>query len=147
MFVFTQGWLCLVEVILLGTCLFTRDFRPVLSVCHISSTGESVENVCRIDVVSLVASAFISVMFDFDQRNTFLLIGLARGMVAVTSRRIAAWSLTPTTSSVRFASDGLFVKTRSKQFFSRVFTCTICSRPRSSFCPGVVDNSIDHSCC
>ena len=51
-----------------------------------------------IDVVSLVASAFISVMFDFDHRNTFLLIGLARGMVA-------AWSLTPTTSSVRFASD------------------------------------------
>ena len=71
-----------------------------------------------IDVVSLVASAFISVMFDFDQRNTFLLIGLARGMVAVISRRIAAWSLTPTTSSVRFASDGRFVKTRSTQFFS-----------------------------
>ena len=70
-----------------------------------------------IDVVSLVASAFISVMFDFDQRNTFLLIGLTRGMVAVISRRIVAWSLTPTTSSVRFASDGRFVKTRSKQFF------------------------------
>ena len=133
MFVYTQGWLCLVEVILLGTCLFTRDFRPVLSVCHISSTGESVENVCRIDIVSLVASAFISVMFDFDQKNTFLLIGLARVMMDVTSRRIAAWSLTPTTSSVRFASDGRFVKTRSKQFFSRVFTCTHCSRPRSAF--------------
>ena len=133
MFLFTQGWLCLIEVILLGTCLFTRDFRPVLSVCHISSMGESVENVCRIDVVSLVASAFISVMFYFEQRNTFLLIGLAHVMVAVTSRRIAAWSLTPTTSSVRFASDGRFVKTRSIQFFSRVFTWTICSRPRSAF--------------
>ena len=128
MFVLTQGWLCLVEVILLGTCLFTRDFRPVLSDCHISSTGESVENVCRIDVVSLVVSALISVKFDFDQRNTFLVIGLAREMVAVISRRIAARSLTPTTSSVRFSSDGPFVKTMSKQFFSRprVFTCTIC---------------------
>ena len=104
-----------------------------LSHCHISSTGESVENVCRIDDISLVASAFISVKFDFDQRNTFLLIDLARVMVAGTSRRIAAWSLTPTTASVRFASDGRFVKTRSKQFFSRVFTCTICSRPRSAF--------------
>ena len=66
-----------------------------------------------IDVVSLVASAFISIMFDFD-----LLIGLARGMVAVISRRIAAWSLTPTTSSFRFASDGRFVKIKSTQFFS-----------------------------
>ena len=75
-----------------------------MSVCHISSTGESVENVCAIDLVSLVASAFISVMFDFDKRNTFLLVGLARVMVAVSSRRIAAWSLTPTTSSVPFAN-------------------------------------------
>ena len=95
---------------MLGTCLFTRDFRPVLCDCHISSTGESVENVCRTDDVSLVASAFVSVKFDFDRRNTFLLIGLARVMVAVISKRIAAWSLTPTTSSVRFASDGRFVK-------------------------------------
>ena len=129
MFVFTQGWLCLVEVILLGTCLFTiyRDFRPVLSDCHISCTGESVDNVCRIDDDSLVAFAFISVKFDFDQRNTFLLIGSVRLVVAVISRRIAAWSLTPTTSSVRFVSDGRFVKIRSRQFFSQVFTCTICS--------------------
>ena len=133
MFVFIQGWLCLVEVILLGTCLFTMDFRPVLSNCHVSSTGESVDNVSRIDDVSMVASAFISVEFDFDQRNTFLLIGLARVMVAVISRRIAAWSLTLTTSSVRFASDGRFVKTRSRQFFSRVFICTICSRTKSAF--------------
>ncbi|KAK2178349.1 hypothetical protein NP493_546g01021 [Ridgeia piscesae] len=108
MFVFTQGWLCLVEVILLWTCLFTRDFRPVLSDCNISSTGESVDNVCRTDDVSLVASAFISVKFDIDQRNIFLLIGLAHVMVAVISRRIAAWSLTPNTSSVRFVSDGRF---------------------------------------
>ena len=79
---------------------------------------ELVENdiVCRIDAVSLVVSAFISVKFDFDQRNTFLLIGLARVMVAGTSRRIAVWSLTPTTSSVRFASDGRIVKTGSRQF-------------------------------
>ena len=118
---------------MLGTGLFTRDFRPVLCDCHISSTGESVENVCRTDDVSLVASAFVSVKFDFDRRNTFLLIGLARVMVAVISKRIAAWSLTPTTSSVRFASDGRFVKTRSRQFFSRMFTCTVCSRPRSAF--------------
>ena len=125
---FTQRWLCLVEVILLGTCLFTRDFRSVLGDCHISSTAESVENVCMIDVVSLVASAFIYVKFDFDQRNTFLLVGLACVMVAE-----IAWSLTPTTCSVRFASDGRIVKTRSRQFFSRVYTCTICSRPRSAF--------------
>ena len=65
-FLFTQGWLHLVAVILLGTCLFTRDFRPVLSVCHISSTGESVENVSRIDETSLVASAFTFVKFYFD---------------------------------------------------------------------------------
>ena len=63
MFVFTQGWLCLVEVILLGTCLFTRYFRPVLGDCHISPTGESVENVCRINDVSLMASVFISGQF------------------------------------------------------------------------------------
>ena len=100
MFVFTRGWLCLVEVILHGTCLFIRDFRPVRVIATMSSTGESVKNVCRIDDVNLVASAFISVKLDFDQRNTFLLIGLARVMVAVTSRRIAAWSLTLTTSSV-----------------------------------------------
>ena len=63
-------------------------------------------------------------------------IDLARVMVAVISRRIAAWSLTPTTSSVRFASDGRFVKTRSRQFFSRVFTCTICSSLGLLSCSG-----------
>ena len=133
MCVFTQGWLRIVEVILFGTYLFTKDFRPVLSDCHISSTGESVENLCRTDDVSLVASAFISVKFDFVQRNTFLLIGLARVMMAMISRRIAAWSLTPTTSSVQFASYRRFVKTTSRQFFSRVFTCTFWSRPGSVF--------------
>ena len=101
MCVFTQGWLCLVEVILFGTCLFTMDFRPALSDCHISSTAESVEHVCRIGDVCLAASVFISVKFDFDQRNTFLLIGLARVMVAVISRRIAAWSFTRTISLVQ----------------------------------------------
>ena len=112
-----------IEVILL-VCLFTREFRPVLSDCHISSTGESLKHVCRIYDVSLVVSAFISVKYDFHQRNTFLQIGLARVMVAVISRRIAARSLTPTTSSVRFESDGRFVKTKSRQFWSR---------PRSAF--------------
>ena len=38
-----------------------------------------------------MASAFISDKFDFDHRNTFLLVGLARVMVAVILRRVAAY--------------------------------------------------------
>ena len=115
---FTQGWLCLVEVILVVTSLVMMPLRSVLRYWHISSTGDSAVNMPSIDDDdSLVAAGEISLMLALDQRRIFLLTGLVRVTLAVASMRSAAWSLTPATSSIRFTRDGLFVKTRSRQFF------------------------------
>ena len=84
-----------------------------------------VENMSRIDDVSLATSAFISVKFDFEHFPPGRLSMCYGGC----DFKECCCMVSPNISSVRFTSNGLFVKTKSKQFFSRVFTCTIWSRP------------------
>lgn len=121
------------EVSFDGTYLQTMSTRPFFKAFHISSTGDCDVNRSRMEVARELAQFLSSSRLALLQVRIFLCGGLLRLTLAVASKRIAAWSLTPTIVSVRFTNDGLFVNTKSKQLFSRVGSLTSCSRPSSSF--------------